>query len=449
MNTLPFLNQGFPLNESLSKVPQTTGVYVIHCKLNDFVYFGSAARGFRTRLCRHLRGLDRGIHHSPILQKHYDRYGASAFVFYMVEVCPPSRCLEFEQSWLDLRGVGSENQSYNICSKAGLAPSPKGRKQSEETKRKRALHRVLNPLPPEIVKRIGLRVSEANSREFVATTPDGVEIPFKNLAKFCRENGLIPTQMLNVAKAIHNHHKNWRCRYASESREGHQARLSLLKKNQRYMVTSPDGTQTLVRNLSSFCRKNGLNDAALIAIATGRRRVHKGWKCRYMNESDELREKRSSLKGKDKRYIVTFPDGHQEEVEGLPDFCKQHGLCCSSMTKVAKGKNLQHKGFKVHYAEESVSDRMERLKERKNNREYIVTDPNGNEYQTNNLRKFAKQHNVSHSSLSKLVYGETLDGKSGWKCRLAWETEDERRARVSAKIEAKRQQKTLKPMRSA
>jgi group I intron endonuclease len=440
LSNLPFLAAGFPLHESLKAVPTSTGVYAIHCSVNDFVYFGSAAGlGFRSRFNRHVKELQRGIHHSPILQKHYDRYGAEPFSFHILELCLPGQALQHEQTWIDLRGVGSKNRSFNIAARAGIAPSRLGEKQRPDTIAKRVQHRLNNPLPPEVMERIKQGIAEANSLAYVVTSPEGREMSIKNLTKFCRNNGLIAGQMINVAKAIHDQHKGWRCRYTNESKEEHQSRLNRLRRNREYLVTFPDGSEFVVKNLKQFCRDKELSYAAMAAIVRAvHLQTHDGWKCQLVNEPEVIRQKRLALQGKNKRYIVTFPNGQQAEIEGLPAFCKEHELCCSTMTKVALGKHFQHKGFKLRYAEDSIDDRNDRLKHRKNNREYIVTDPDGNEFLTNSLKSFAQAHNVSHSALSKLVYGETLDGKTGWQCRLAWETEAERRARVLAKFKAKR-----------
>ncbi|MDD4242760.1 MAG: NUMOD3 domain-containing DNA-binding protein [Bacilli bacterium] len=57
------------------------------------------------------------------------------------------------------------------------------------------------------------------------------------------------------------------------------------------------------------------------------------------------------LSTKSKTYIVTFPDGHEEIVIGITNFCKINNLDNGHMIKVAKGKAKQHKGFKCRYAD--------------------------------------------------------------------------------------------------
>lgn len=46
-------------------------------------------------------------------------------------------------------------------------------------------------------------------------------------------------------------------------------------------------------------------------------------------------------------YLITFPDGHQEEIVGLTEFCKAHGLDQANMSSVVSGRALTHKEFKA------------------------------------------------------------------------------------------------------
>lgn len=438
MFSLPLFNE-FSVS-TIADVPPGNGVYTIFCKVNNFVYYGSAAgKGFKSRFRRHIRELNLGIHHSPILQAHWKRYGAEAFVFQILEFCPPEECLTREQVWIDGGGVGSENKSYNISARAGIAPSQLGRKQSKETARKRALIRLNNPLPPETMKRIGECVAEANSKEFVVTTPDGKEIQIKNLSAFCRTHNLIAGQMINVAKAVHRHHKNWKCRYATESEAEHLSRLSRLKRNREILVISPDGTEDIVTSLKIFCDKNHLSYAAMVAILNGHHlQTHEGWRCRWVDEPKEISDRRLALTGKNKHYVVTHPAGHEEEITGLPEFCKTHNLCPSTMTKVVKGKHLQHKGFKIRYANESPEDRLGKLSERSNNREYTITSPSGQTYHTNSLTRFGAEHGISDRILLRLSSGEKIPKPGDWSCRVSWETEEDLRIKQENWIERRR-----------
>ena len=53
-----------------------------------------------------------------------------------------------------------------------------------------------------------------------------------------------------------------------------------LKQSKTYIVTFPDGTEATVTNLTQFCRENGLTQAHMCSVATGKRKHHKGYKAR-------------------------------------------------------------------------------------------------------------------------------------------------------------------------
>ena len=65
---------------------------------------------------------------------------------------------------------------------------------------------------------------------------------------------------------------------------------------------------------------------------------------------------------KSKKYIITFPDEHEEFIIGLPEFCENNNLSTGTMTQVVKGKRIHHKGFKCRFAtEEEINTQMEKL----------------------------------------------------------------------------------------
>jgi hypothetical protein len=58
-----------------------------------------------------------------------------------------------------------------------------------------------------------------------------------------------------------------------------------------------------------------------------------------------------------KKYIIIFPDGHEEIIIGLNQFCKEYNLDVGNMIKIAKNKPHCHtsKGFKCrYYTEEDI-----------------------------------------------------------------------------------------------
>jgi group I intron endonuclease len=128
----------------------TTGIYKIINTTNGKFYIGSSVK-IEQRWVEHKSDLRLERHHSRHLQRAYDKYGADAFEFKIVEeVENPKRLLIREQHYLDTltpyqRDVGynSVKNAHNCLgfkhteeSKKKMSESRKGTKRTEETKRK-------------------------------------------------------------------------------------------------------------------------------------------------------------------------------------------------------------------------------------------------------------------------------------------------------------------------
>jgi hypothetical protein len=67
--------------------------------------------------------------------------------------------------------------------------------------------------------------------------------------------------------------------------------------------------------------------------------------CKHLSED----HKQILKETKSKKYIVTFPDGHEEIIINMKEFCKNNNLTPQGMCIVVKGKGKHHKGFKCRY----------------------------------------------------------------------------------------------------
>jgi hypothetical protein len=48
-----------------------------------------------------------------------------------------------------------------------------------------------------------------------------------------------------------------------------------------------------------------------------------------------------------KRFLIIFPDGHEEEIINMRKFCRENDLSYRNMKRVLRGERKQHKGFKA------------------------------------------------------------------------------------------------------
>lgn len=131
----------------MSKYPRPTfsGIYMIQCRTYPSrVYVGSAIN-IQKRWWHHMSDLRKNKHHSPILQRIFNKYGEGELLFSILMECDRNDLIAKEQFFIDLfkpqlncsKTAGSTlgfTQSDEARRKIGLAG--KGRSHSEETKEK-------------------------------------------------------------------------------------------------------------------------------------------------------------------------------------------------------------------------------------------------------------------------------------------------------------------------
>lgn len=129
-----------------------SGIYRITNVEDGKVYIGSAVN-FANRWSTHRYTLSKGTHPNRHLQNAWNKYGASAFVFEVLEEVEEDRLLEREQYYLDQ--LFENGNHYNVTPAAGshlgAKRSPESRKRlSEAAKRKPASLAALEKYRPDL-----------------------------------------------------------------------------------------------------------------------------------------------------------------------------------------------------------------------------------------------------------------------------------------------------------
>lgn len=104
---------------------QNSGIYIIKNIITQDMYVGSSCN-LNKRKNAHLNSLLKNKHHSIVLQRAFNKYGMSNFIFEVIFNCNKNDCIEFENIFIQLL-----TPKYNIAKNA-IAPMI-GRKHSQET----------------------------------------------------------------------------------------------------------------------------------------------------------------------------------------------------------------------------------------------------------------------------------------------------------------------------
>ena len=66
-------------------------------------------------------------------------------------------------------------------------------------------------------------------------------------------------------------------------RTAEQNKINSLSKSKEWEITFPDGHTEIIRNLTQFCMEHNLFSSLMCLVAQGKRKHHKGFKCRKVN----------------------------------------------------------------------------------------------------------------------------------------------------------------------
>jgi group I intron endonuclease len=133
------------------------GIYEILNKDTKKSYIGSSKQ-IEKRWEQHLQALEKGEHHSVLLQRAWNKYGKECFEFIVKEECKEEELLVREQKYLDLK------PEYNIGAQASGGDNLTNHPYKEKIleRRRRTVADNLNKLTQEERSRIYGKEKEAN-----------------------------------------------------------------------------------------------------------------------------------------------------------------------------------------------------------------------------------------------------------------------------------------------
>jgi group I intron endonuclease len=172
-----------------------SGIYSIKHIASGRIYVGSAIN-LRMRWHQHKSDLRLGKHHSRYLQRAWNKHGADAFVFTIIEiVADPKTLIEREQYWIDEFKAATSNNGFNLSPTAGSALGIKRTEEFREKCRQRrhtpeTRAKMIGHIPPlmtdalRAIRKInstGRKHSAATIAKLKNASPDLREIRRKNV----------------------------------------------------------------------------------------------------------------------------------------------------------------------------------------------------------------------------------------------------------------------------
>lgn len=196
------------------------GVYEWFNRTTSKSYIGSSVN-IQQRRDSHLQALRSNRHSNRHLQAAFNKHGETSFEFRIVQETTKAELLQVEQFWIDFYNATNPKVGYNILPIAGRTS---GVLRTAETKTKignHSKHRwtIDAYKQNQIQKRLNSTQSEttitkksnAVSRDYKVTEPNGSVHYVKNLKQFCIQRGLDDSAMIKVSKGKYKHHRGYVC----------------------------------------------------------------------------------------------------------------------------------------------------------------------------------------------------------------------------------------------
>ena len=131
--------------------------------------------------------------------------------------------------------------------------------------------------------------SEKQSKDWEIIAPSGETYIIRNLSRYCRDTGLNLQEMRKVNRGISDSHRGYKCRRLSEithsclettinrmkvmnlgKKHSLETRQKIVELNSKeYLITFPDNTTVVVKNLKLWCENNNLLYNSAMRVSRG------------------------------------------------------------------------------------------------------------------------------------------------------------------------------------
>lgn len=304
------------------------GIYKIRNKINGRIYIGSA-KCFQVRWSQHATSLKGNRHQNKFLQADYNKCGADAFIFEIIETTEGDKNerLLIEERYIK-EYYDNGKDCYNLCARAVSREGYRA-KLPEETSKKISAILKKNWEDPEFREKREKALKEALSDPEVRERKrlghirswDGNEDRKEKQSRVFKDLMLDAEYKDNIVKNLLEHQPKGRETFRKRMEED----VALKEKYQM------DGKKKVAyinkRYLEDPDFKKKMDDASI----------------RNIQEYNKRKMEEMEVKAP-----LISPDGVvYDQIKNLNEFAKEHGLHSSSLYRLYKGKLKSVRGWKL------------------------------------------------------------------------------------------------------
>lgn len=185
-----------------------------------------------------------------------------------------------------------------------------------------------------------------------------------------------------------------------------------------YVVMYPNGKIESIENLNKFCRDKNLQVTGMRDVAIGNKKRYKGYQVRYKHDKKPFFLEEEIGQKKITSYKLRDPFGIIHYTENLKQFCIGKNINLGAMYQVLIGNRSHHKFWQIKHKDddnEFCQNINNNRRKSNNGSRYIITDPHGIRYHTENLNEFCDNNKLTNQCMYNVANGKNKHHK-GWQC---------------------------------
>lgn len=412
-----------------------SGVYKIINIINGKFYIGSSENLERRRR-EHFRELKSNRHANKKLQHSYNKYGKDNFKFEIIEyVKDVDSLFNIEQKWLDELRPYDKCVGYNIAT--NTTSGMKGRKHSEETKRKfsemRKGEKNCNfgkKMPREAVEKMRIKNSGENSvwygRKHTPEELKNMSLGSKNkrpiicietgkifdkISDACKDNNLDVSDILKVCNGTRKSSGGYHWAFLEDWNKN-SVPEDYIKSNSRYIKVYCIELEMIFETIEDAAKYLDVYPSNISETLNGRQNAVKGYHfVKYDEWILNSNPEKYIRKDKNKKEIFRVDDG--EIYKSAADAERKTGICRHNITSCCRFETNTAGGYRWMFYDDYLKNGI-KIRENKHKTRAVICLETNIIYKS--ITSAAKDINLSRCSIDAVLKGRNKTaGGYHWK----------------------------------
>lgn len=249
--------------------------------------------------------------------------------------------------------------------------------------------------------------------ERLLISPTGEFFYFSDICEFCIAHNLTLRRISRVLSNKIAHHLGWTVENPYPE-YFHEIQSYINKFYKPFELLSPERMLYQGNDILKFCEDNELRPSRVLFLLDGISKNYKGWtNVKQKNRQSTRRDQK--IRQPTRRYKLVSPNGEHFVFNNINEFAKEHGLGRSGLCNVLSNKIAHHRGWTLEFPKPEF---QEFIKIYLNGRSMVglfhMESPEGVIYSSDNVKLFAKEHNLPPQDLFFVLKGSRQSCK-GWR----------------------------------